>query len=141
MTQHSAAMPGQKRQYQPQSVAAAFERLLQGTDPWIAIGDFLDDWRRTARKKRAALVTNPIAEAGADLQLQRWAAFFAAMVETLCLKDGSPAPAWTVRQEYRLPSPWFLYPGTRLRIWQEETTPAPFKTRNIFGGDRMLDRV
>jgi len=44
-------------------------------------------------------------------------------------------------EEYCLAEPWYLYPGTRMRAWSEETTPAPFKMRNIFGGDRILDRV
>ena len=37
--------------------------------------------------------------------------------------------------------PWFLYPGWRLRAWQLVDTPAAFKSRNIFGGDRILARA
>ncbi|HEY7348681.1 MAG TPA: hypothetical protein VH599_10235 [Ktedonobacterales bacterium] len=141
MAKQGAAATSQKRQYQPQTAAAAFDRLLQGTDPWVAIGDFLDDWRRSPERKRAALIAEPIAEAGANPEFQRWAAFFAGMVERLCWSAGLPAPAWTTRPAYYLPKPWYLYPGTRIRAWLEETTPASFKMRNIFGGDRMLDRV
>ncbi len=86
------------------------------------------------------LVTEPIAPAPTP-ELQRWAAFCAAMVEWLCWQDGLPFPEWTKQESYRLQEPWFLYKGWRLRAWQLATTPTPFKMRNIFGGDRMLDRV
>ena len=41
----------------------------------------------------------------------------------------------------KIPEPWFLYPGWRLRAMQLVDTPAPFKARNIFGGSGILDRV
>ncbi len=107
----------------------------------MAIGDFLDDWRNAPLEKRPALVAEPIAEAGDHSDFQRWAAFCAAMIEWLCWNDHLPFPNWTARQGYSLPEPWFLYPGWRLRAWQLATTPAPFKIRDIFGGDRILDRV
>jgi hypothetical protein len=62
-----------------QTIQETFERICAAgnTTPWVAIGDFLDDWRRSAVEHRRELVT----------------------------------------------------------------TPTPFKMRNIFGGDRMLDRI
>ena len=56
----------------------------------------------------------------------------------LCVQDELPTPAWTSQPQYRLDEPWFLYPGWRLRAWQLVDTPVAFKTRNIFGGDRIL---
>jgi hypothetical protein len=50
-------------------------------------------------------------------------------------------PSWTSRAEYRLSEPWFLYPGDLLPAWQLATTPTPFKMRNLFGGDQMLDWI
>ena len=130
-----------KRVYQPQTMAETFERIRGGTTPWVAIGDFLDDWKRTPKEQRAALVAEPIAEVGDDRELQRWAALCAGIVEWLCWNDHLPFPTWTSDARYILPEPWFLYPGWRLRAWQLATTPAPFKMRNIYGGDHMLDRV
>jgi hypothetical protein len=127
--------------YHAQTAAETFARILAGTNQWVAVGDFLDDWRRLPLAQRAALVAEPIAEAGEDEEMQRWAAFCAAMVEWLCWQDHLPFPAWTSRTTYILALPWFLYPGWRLRAWQLATTPAPFKMRNIYGGDRILDRV
>ena len=125
-----------------QTIKETFERIC-GKDqstPWVAIGDFLDDWRRSAVEHRRELVTEPIATAPTP-ELHRWAAFCAAMVEWLCWQDRLPFPAWTSKSEYRLSEPWFLYPGDLLKPWQLATTPTPFRMRKIFGGDHMLDRV
>lgn len=129
-------------EWQRQTMAETFARIQRDPGhPWLAIGDFLDDWRFTAVADRAVLVAEPIAAAGDDPELARWAAFCAATVERLCWQDELPFPGWTTRWEYWLPEPWFLYPGDLLRAWQLDTTPAPFKMRNIFGGDQMLARV
>ena len=143
MAQIPAVPAGRRRAYRPRSAALAFSRILHHTDPWIAVGDFVDDWRRTPPAERAALVERPIASAEKRQELQRWAAFFAAMVEVLCQEAGLPIPAWTARPEYFLSEPWYLYPGNhpQLRAWQEATTPEPFKRRNILGGDQILTRV
>ena len=135
-----------------QTIAETFDRIIaQPEFPWVAIGDFLDEWRRSEREDRLALVegaiasrdttTQPAATTDETLFLQRWAAFCAATVEWLCWQSQLPWPSWTDREEYHLQAPWFLYPGDLLRPWQLVSTPAPFKMRNIFGGDRFLDRV
>jgi len=123
-----------------QTIAETFERICSGTTPWVAIGDLLDDWRRSSVEHRYELVETAIAPA-ATPETHRWAAFCAAMVEWLCWQDGLPFPAWTDQENYNLAEPWFIYEGRRLRAWQLVTTPAPFKMRNIYGGDRMLVRA
>lgn len=127
--------------YEPGSAAAAFERVRRGENAHVALGDFLDDWRRTPRQERAALVANPVASAGQGIELLRWAAYFAAAVEQLCALDSLKAPAWVSREEYRLPEPWFLVPGSALRAWLLVSTPVPFKRRNVFTGESALTRV
>lgn len=131
--------------YWLETVFYVFEYIRNGEPPWAAIGNFIDDWRSrwTSNEQRQAMVVDPISDAGADPELQRWAAFCAAMVEELCTKAGFAVPAWTARPEYCLPEPWYLYPGKHpeLRTWQEETSPLPFKRRNIMGGDRFLSRA
>ena len=135
-----------------QTIAETFDRIVaQPEFPWVAIGDFLDEWRRSEREDRLALVEGTIASRDTIAQpaatteealfFQRWAAFCAATVEWLCWQSELPWPSWTGREEYHLQAPWFLYPGDLLRPWQLVSTPAPFKMRNIFGGDRFLDRV
>ncbi|MBA2680012.1 MAG: hypothetical protein H0U76_16650 [Ktedonobacteraceae bacterium] len=123
-----------------QTAAETFDRILNGTTPWVAIGDFLDDWRRSAVEDRYELAEEPIAAAPTP-EMLRWAAFCASMVEWLCWQDDLPFPEWTGQEDYVLKEPWFIYDGWRLRAWQLVMTPAAFKTRNIYGGDRMLDRV
>src|SRR5215472_7800513 len=110
------------RPYQPWSAAKSFDRLLQGADPWVAIGDFLDDWRSASIIERPALIAAPIKPSGEQVEYQRWAAFFAAMVEYLCLEEGLPVPQWVTRQAYILSAPWYLYRGKRPEwlAWQEE---------------------
>lgn len=126
-----------------QTIAETFARIRADWEhPWLAIGDFLDDWRFTEPHDRGDLVREGIVVLDQDSdEVHRWAAFCAAMVEWLCWHDGLSFPAWTSRAEYRLEEPWFLYPGDLLRAWQLATTPAPFKMRNIFGGDQMLARA
>jgi hypothetical protein len=135
----------EKYHWHRQTIAETFARIvIEPAFPWVAIGDFLDDWRQSAREDRLDLVAMDIPDTDViqdNLELRRWAAFCAAMVEWLCWRDQLPFPPWTNRAEYRLSEPWFLYPGDLLRAWQLATTPAPFKMRNIFGGDQILDRV
>lgn len=132
----------EKYHWQRQTIAETYARIQRDpTQPWVAIGDFLDDWRFTGLQDRAELVQESIGPSGNTLEFVRWAAFCAAMVEWLCWQDGLPFPPWTTREEYRLGEPWFLYPGELLRPWQLATTPTPFKMRNIFGGDQMLERA
>ncbi|MBI3977899.1 MAG: hypothetical protein HY331_06915 [Chloroflexi bacterium] len=126
-------------EYQPQTAAESLRIIAGGADPWLAIGQFLDDWRRTSPAERPRLFGEPLPDVPSEHL--RWAALLAAAVDCLSAQEGLPAPSWTSRPEYRLPEPWFLYPGWRLRAWQLAETPVPFRMRNIFGGDRILARV
>ena len=129
-------------QWKRQTMVETFERIRQTpAQPWVALGDFLDDWRRSALEDRLELVSEPLMSTASPLELQRWATFCAATVEWLCWQDGLPFPDWTGKTEYHLSDPWFLYPGDLLKPWQLATTPTPFRMRKIFGGDHMLDRV
>ena len=127
------------REYEPQSATATFRLIAEGVDPWLALGQLLDDWRGADPSERLRLVSESLPDISPEHL--RWAALLAAAVDWLCAQDGLTAPAWTGRAEYRLPEPWFLYPGWRLRAWQLADTPVPFRMRNIFGGDRILARV
>jgi hypothetical protein len=126
----------QPARYDPQTAAATVQMIADGTDPWLVLGQFLDDWRRTDREMRLELVNSlPPPVSGANA---RWAALIAAAVEWMCAQDGLKAPSWTGRSEYCLSEPWFLYPGWRLRAWQLFETPVAFRVRNIFGGTESL---
>lgn len=94
-----------KYRWHRQTISETFERIGRESSPWVPIGDFLDDWCRSDRDDRLELVSMDIASAGSDQEMQRWAAFCAAMVEWLCWQDHLPFPAWTNREEFGWPSP------------------------------------
>jgi hypothetical protein len=131
------------KSYQPSTVANTFEQIRGGINPWVAIGDFLDDWRRSAPLVQQELVATPITAVSRDSPFHCWAVFCAAMVEQLCLEARLAVPEWVSRSEYVLAEPWYLYRGKRpeWRAWQEATSPEPFRKRHIYGGDRILART
>ena len=134
----------QQYTWQRQTVRETLVRIQQDPEyPWVAIGDFLDDWRRSVEEDRLTLVSMGIPEVETDSATFRWAVFCAAMVEWLCLQDHLPIPDWTQDSRLQLPDPWYLYPGEleQMKAWQRETTPPSFAQRNIFGGDKILSRV
>lgn len=125
--------------YQTHTVAQTFEAICHNQTPWVAIGNFLNDWWYYASDERRSLIDEslPFAETRA---VQRWAAFCAAMVEYLCTQENISCPEWTTQQQYILQEPWFYYGDLDSRSWLLATTPAPFKMRNIFIGDRAFVR-
>lgn len=142
MSEPVASPPSGRYGWHRQTIGETYGRICrEPAFPWLAIGDFLDDWRRSAREDRLALIEDGIRPVVSEPDLDRWAAFCAAMVEWLCWQDQLAFPAWTGSPEFGLKEPWFLYPGSALRPWQLANTPAAFKLRNIFGGDQMLARV
>jgi hypothetical protein len=123
------------------SATASFQRILQGEYPWVAFGDFLDDWRRSEPGDRLELVMRPLAETTTPEE-QQWATLFAGTIEELCLTENLPVPAWIMESRYYLQEPW--YPTARkeaLRRFMEETTPRAFTSRKVFIGDRALLRA
>ena len=129
-----------KRAYRWHTIADTFDQICAKQEPWVAIGNFLNDWWFYAAEHRRELIDKPIASASTP-DTQRWAAFCAAMVEWLCWEDGLSFPAWTDQECYILSEPWFLYEKWTRRAWLLATTPAPFKMRNIYGGDRMFNHL
>jgi hypothetical protein len=126
-------------EYRAQTACTTLQLIADGVDPWLALGQFLDDWRGMVTTRRSGLITEPPKEV--CVEHLRWAALLAAAVDWLCAQEQISPPAWIHRPEYWLADPWFLYPGWRLRAWQLAETPVPFRMRNIFDGDRILSRV
>jgi hypothetical protein len=123
-----------------QSAESTVRRIEGGTDGWVAVGDFVDDWRRSTPEERAAMIE---AEPGSSTSTRRWVSLVAAAVDYLA-RTSDPrfdVPAWALSTDTVLDEPWFLLPGVSIRMHQLVDTPAAFKARNIFGGDRILSRV
>ena len=88
------------------------------------------------------MIAEPLAP-GSTAEERRWAALIAASVDQLAW-EAEPhivPPEWVDDEAYVLSEPWFLLPGWRLRMHQLVDTPAAFKRRNIYGGDRILSRA
>src|SRR6266567_6261164 len=126
--------------YRWHTIANTFEQICDSQTPWVAIGNFLNDWWFYAVEHRQQLIETPLVPAPTPETL-KWAAFCAAMIEWLCWQENIPFPAWTNQECYILPEPWYLYERLSKRAWLLATTPAPYKMRNIYGGDRMFNNV
>ena len=127
--------------YQPQTARQTLARIHAGVDPWIAIGDLLDDRRRTNHVTRASIVEEPLDQATSDDE-HRWAGFIAAAVDQLAWESEPriEPPGWVRDDRYILSEPWFLLPGWRPRMHQLVDAPAAFRRRNIYGV-RIISRV
>ena len=63
------------------------------------------------------------------------------MVHRLCQQRNVPMPLWIWSTKYVLTEPWFVWPGSSLRVWQLVESPPEFKMRNVFAGDNTLSRA
>ena len=125
-----------------QTMAFSYQEICQGERPWIALGNFMNDWFDYAKDRRAELVAEPISlSKSSDAESLRWAVFCSASVEYLCERYGVPCPTWVYDPVYSLPEPWFDSPGAHKPQVRErliKQTPEPFTRRNIYCGNRMF---
>ena len=126
-----------------QTMARAYQQICQGEDPWIALGNFMNDWFAYAKDQRAVLVADPIPlTAKTPRSRKRWAVFIAASVEWLCARYHVPCPEWVYDPIYQLSQPWWYaenadHPAVRSHLIA--TTPEPFTRRNIYCGNRTYN--
>lgn len=138
-----------KTRDQLQTMAVTYAEICQGESPWIALGNFINDWFDYAKDRREQLVHDPLQHPDVlTPELQRWAAFCAASVEWFCEKYGITCPAWVYDPIYSLTEAWFYYPLARsqdpeqqkeLRERLRQQTPEPFTRRSIYCGNRMFN--
>ena len=75
-------------------MALTYHAICQGESPWVALGNFMNEWFDYAREQRAQLVADPLAlPETPDPHALRWATFCAAPVEWLCEHYGMPCPS------------------------------------------------
>jgi len=125
-----------------QTMALTYQEICQGEQPWVALGNFMNDWFCYKKDRRTELVATPLSlpETLSD-ETFRWAIFCTASVEYLCERYGVPCPSWVHNPAYHLPEPWFdspmaYKPQIRERLIQQ--TPKPFTKRNIYCGNRTF---
>ncbi len=124
------------------TMALTYQAICQGERPWVALGNFMNEWFDYAIDRRAHLIADPLTlPEELSIDALYWAAFCAASVEWLCARYEIPCPAWVYNPSYSLPEPWFDSPGAhkpqvRERLIQQ--TPEPFARRNVYCGNRVF---
>jgi hypothetical protein len=128
--------------YHLQTMAWTYQEICQGEQPWIALGNFMNDWFDYAKDRRAELVVDPVVlPESPSSELFRWAVFCAASVEWFCKRYEVACPDWVYNSAYCLTEPWFyaLQPDKpAVREWLLLQTPEPFTRRNVYCGNRMF---
>src|SRR5260370_41305188 len=93
---------------QLKTMARAYSQICRGEEPWVELGNFMNEWFAYAKDRRDELVADPpVMPEDCSLTLKRWAVFIAASVEWLCQKYAVPCPAWVHDPCYQLSEPWW----------------------------------
>lgn len=125
-----------------QTMALTYQEICQGERPWVALGNFMNDWFDYAKDRREQLVAEPIfLPESPNSDALRWAAFCTASVEWLCERYGICCQSWVHTSPYCLPEPWFDAPNAHkpeVQEWLIQHTPEQFARRNIYCGNRMF---
>ena len=125
-----------------QTMALTYREICEGETPWVALGNFLNDFFGNFPDRREELIHTPIQElAEPPLEMQRWAIFCAASVEYLCQKYEMACPDWALASTAPLSEPWFHSPAAhkpQVRERLQRETPEPFTRRNIYCGNRVF---
>ena len=131
-----------------QTIKQAYEDILAGDDPWVAIGDFSHDWFGNYVNQRTDLVAEPIGfspevvSPEQALTARQWAAFCAGSVEYLCLQGNIPVPEWVNNTQYQLSEEEAFYTSPlaykqRVRDRLELESPEPFRKRHVYCSARV----
>ncbi|GHO62296.1 hypothetical protein KSC_011880 [Ktedonobacter sp. SOSP1-52] len=125
-----------------QTMSVSYQEICAGEGPWIALGNFMNDFFGNFTEQRSELVQDPIQlPANATPEQWRWAVFCAASVEYLCQQYALACPSWALNPAYTLDEPWYYAPGAHKESVRErlrQRTPAEFTRRNIYCGNRMF---
>ncbi len=115
--------------YVPPSARQTLTRIVDGTAPWVAIGDFVDGWNRSDLRARDEMILEPLSAADSE-ELLRWAALIASAVDWLALVPVprvAPAHASTGRYPLAVQAAQHLRrrqdPGPSLRLARPQAGP------------------
>jgi hypothetical protein len=117
-----------------QTMRLSFEQICQGETPWVALGNFMNDWYAYHFEERERLVVDPLPEEYPQ-EYHKWASFCAASVLWFCSTYELPCPSWADNPRYVLPEPWYMdyQPGFREHL--RKSTAEEFTRYNIYCGD------
>lgn len=120
------------------TLAELAERIIEGADPGAECKDFLHQFQEAG--KMAMLTTPPPQLAGKAKEGQVLDAYLQALAVYLSVKLDADPPHWT-QPPVALSQPWFASPGTAIRNYLLLSSPAPFRTRNLFIDEDSLQVV
>jgi hypothetical protein len=125
-----------------QTIQVTYQQICSGEDPWIALGNFINDFFGNFPELRAELVREQIElPVDADLEKRRWYVFCVATVEYLCREYDVSCPLWVLDSTCGLDEPWYYSLGAHKQVVRERLerqTPEAFRRRGIYCGNRMF---
>jgi len=119
-------------------LAEVADHILQGADAGMEIKDFLHEFQVSGSP--AMLQQHPPALAGLVDKGEILDAYLQALAVYLMVKLDCDPPPWTHRA-IQLPEPWFASPGAAIRNYLLLSSPAPFRSRNLFIDEDSLTVV
>jgi hypothetical protein len=125
----------------PNTLAEAIERIQAGEPQDVALAEFVDSFLLApdSEARYAAIEHEPV-----RLENARLNALAGAMVEYLAKQHRLPkVPQWAAQTWRYLDEPWFTTSSAapEMREYLAFTSPAEFRSRNIFTEERPLRRA
>lgn len=124
----------------PATLSQAYERIIAGEPREKALAEFLDTFYGLADTdaRSAALAPEPTLTGD-----ERLDALAGAAASYLAKKYRACVPAWVVAPSRYLKEPWFTTekPGPGINEFLWHSSPAEFRSRNIFTEARPLRRA
>jgi hypothetical protein len=111
------------------SLAEVGERILKNSDAGMEVKDFLHEFDVAGRPEMLSEQPPRLRERVPNGD--RFDAFLQALAVYLSVKLNADPPEWT-QPPIALPEPWFASPGPAIRNYLLLSSPAPFRTRNLF---------
>jgi hypothetical protein len=122
----------------PKTLAEVADHVLQGADAGMEIKDFLHEFQVTG--SGAMLQQPPAALAGSVEKGEMLDSYLQALAVYLSARVDADPPPWT-QPAKQLADPWFASPGAAIRNYLLLSSPAPFRSRNLFVDEDSLTVV
>jgi hypothetical protein len=122
----------------PKTLAEVAQHGIEGAEFGDEIKDFLHEF--LAGGNYAMLQEPPCRLEDRVPDGRRFDAFLQALAVYLAVKVDCDPPGWT-KPPIQLSEPWFAAPGSAVRNYLLLSSPAPFRTRNMFVDEDSLAAV